>query len=139
MVYGLVATYRYTKEKPFLDMAVRLADYFLKNLSDDGIAPWDFQSQNRTKDVSASCIVASALFELVKYIKNDSVRSHFRMHAESILASLCSAPYFVGGGTSACLLSHSTQYLPINSNVDVPAIFADYYFLEALTRFRTSK
>ena len=139
MVYGLVVTYRYTKEKPFLDMAVRLANYFLKNLPEDGIAPWDFQSQNRTKDVSASCIVASALLELVNYFENDSVRTRFRKHAEMILASLCSAPNFVGGGTSNCLLTHSTQYLPINSNVDVPAIFADYYFLEALTRFCTSK
>jgi hypothetical protein len=34
------------------------------------------------------------------------------------------------------LLDHCVHYLPMNSNVDVPASFAYYYFLEVLVRYR---
>jgi len=137
--YGMVVAYRYTKDKQFLDMAIRLADYFLDHLPDDHVSNWDFQSDIKTRDVSATCIVASGLLEMVNYMENDSLKRHYRKEAEAMLASLCSAPYFTGGRETNCLLDHSTHYLPINSNVDVPAIFADYYFLEAVLRYRTQR
>ena len=134
--YGMVVAYRYTKEKQFLDMAMQLADYFLRNLPEDHVSAWDFQSDIKYRDVSATCIVTSALFEMVNYIENDSLKKHYQKEAEAMLISLCSPPYFTAGLKTNCLLDHSTHHLPINSNVDVPAIFADYYFLEALVRYR---
>ena len=53
-----------------------------------------------------------------------------------MISSLCTPPYFTDGLRTNCILTHSVQYLPLNSNVDVPSIFADYYFLEALIRYR---
>ncbi len=73
---------------------------------------------------------------MVNYVENDSLRKYYEKEAEAMLTSLCSPPYFTDGRDTNCLLDHSTHYLPINSNVDVPAIFADYYFLEALLRYR---
>jgi unsaturated chondroitin disaccharide hydrolase len=135
-MYGMLVAYRYTKDRRFLNTAMRLADYFLNHLESDYVSNWDFQSTVKVRDVSATCIVTSGLFEMIKYIENDSLRSHYQKGAEAMLASLCSAPYFTEGRDTNCLLDHSTQYLPLNSNVDVPAIFADYYFLEALLRYR---
>ena len=132
----MVVAYRYTKEKQFLVMAMRLADYFLRNLPEDHVSPWDFQSDIKYRDVSATCIVTSSLLEMVNYVENDSLKRHYRKEAEAMLTSLCSPPYFTAGLKTNCLLDHSTHHLPINSNVDVPAIFADYYFLEALLRYR---
>ena len=138
-LYGMVVAYRYTKDKRFLDMAVRLSDYFLKHLAEDHVAPWDFQSEIKYRDVSATCIATSGLFEMVDYVENDSLKKHYQKEAEAMLASLCSPPYFTDGRDTNCLLDHSVHYLPINSNVDVPAIFADYYFLEALLRYRAHR
>lgn len=135
-LYGMVVAYRYTKDRRFLDTAMRLSDYFLKHLAADHVAPWDFQSEIKHRDVSATCIATSGLFEMVNYVENDSLRKYYEKEAEAMLTSLCSPPYFTGGRDTNCLLDHSTHYLPINSNVDVPAIFADYYFLEALLRYR---
>jgi len=39
----------------------------------------------------------------------------------------------------ACLLRHSTGNLPEGSEIDVPLNYADYYFLEALLRYRALK
>jgi len=135
-LYGMVVAYRFTKQEAFLQMAERLADYFLGHLAEDHVSAWDFQSEIRLRDVSATCIAASALFELVRYVANDSLRVHYRREAEAMLTSLCCAPYFTAGIGTSCLLDHSVQYLPVHSNVDVPSIFADYYFLEALLRYR---
>jgi hypothetical protein len=138
-IYGFVVAYRYTKEKQFLDDAIKLADYFIDHLPADHVAPWDFQSDIDYRDASAACITASALFEIINYIKNDSLRKHYESEAEAMLSSLCKHPYFTDGKETSCILDHSVQYLPINSNVDVPAIFADYYFLEAILRFKHLK
>ncbi len=135
-IYGFVVTYRYTKNKKFLKAAERLADYFIKHLPNDHVSPWDFQSDIDYRDVSAASITASALFEMAKYIEDDSLKNYYLSQAEAMLSSLCKPPYFTDGKNTSCILDHSVQYLPINSNVDVPAIFADYYFLEAIYRYK---
>jgi uncharacterized protein YyaL (SSP411 family) len=135
-LYGMVAAYRHTRERPFLDLAMKLADYFIKNLPADRVAPWDFQSGIKYRDVSASCIVTSALFEMIRYVDDRSLRAHYEREAKAMLAALCQPPWFAARADTSCLLDHSVQFLPINSNVDVPAIFADYYFLEAIVRYR---
>ena len=56
-----------------------------------------------------------------------------------MLASLCQPPWFAARTDTSCLLDHSVQFLPINRNVGVPAIFADYYFLEAIVRYRSGQ
>lgn len=134
--YGMVVAYRYTKKKQFLDMAMLLSDYFLSHLPADHVSSWDFQSDIKYRDVSATCIVTSGLFEMINYVESDSLRKHYREQAEAMLTSLCSPPYFTAGVNTNCLLTHSVHHLPAGTNVDVPAIFADYYFLEALLRYR---
>ncbi|MGA9294868.1 MAG: glycoside hydrolase family 88 protein [Ignavibacteriaceae bacterium] len=135
-IYGFVVAYRYTKEKKFLKAAEKLADYFIKHLPGDHVAPWDFQSDIHYRDVSATSITASALLEMIKYINDDSLRSYYKNQADEMLGSLCKPPYFTDGKNTSCILDHSVQFLPENSNVDVPAIFADYYFLEAIYRYK---
>lgn len=135
-IHGMVAVYRHTREKRFLDTAMKLADYFISHLPADHIAPWGFQSDIKNREVSATCIVTSALFEMIRYVDDASLRRHYQAEAEAMLAALCQPPWFAAGPDTNCLLDHSVHFLPIHSNVDVPAIFADYYFLEAIVRYR---
>ena len=58
-LYGMVVAYRYTKDKEFLEAAEKLADYFLNHLAADHVANWDFQSELKHPDASATCIAAS--------------------------------------------------------------------------------
>lgn len=134
-LYGMIVVYRYTHEQQFLATAIRLADYFLAHLPDDHVAPWDFQSPVKKSDASATSVVASALLELATYLDGPQ-RDHYVKEAETLLAALCRPPYFTEGHGTNCILDHSVHNLPRSSNVDVPSIFADYYFLEALVRYR---
>ncbi len=136
MIYGLVTVYRFTKEEQYLQKAIQVTDYFLNHLPKDRIAPWDFQSSLLIKDASASAIVCSALFELQGYLTNKSQKQYYLLEAKKILASMCAAPYFSEGKGTNCLLLHSTQYYYRTDNTDVPATFADYYFMESLVRYK---
>lgn len=135
-VYGMVMTYRFTKDPRFLAYAQRTADYFLAHLPQDGVARWDFLSPIDIRDASASAIVCSALFELQGYMTDTKERERYRRGAEWILRSLCQPPYFSRGEGTNALLLHSTQYFHATENTDVPSTFADYYFLESLLRYR---
>ena len=139
-IYGMTVCYRYTKDETFLTKACSLADYFLKRLTPDNVSAWDFDSKPEykdTKDASATAIVSSALFELSTYVKDPMRKEKYLEKATAMLAALCSKKYLAEEEKTSALLLHSTQYLtqPGNQNTDKPAIFADYYFLEAIKRY----
>ena len=139
MVYGFTVMYRYTKNSEYLQKAMKLADYFIGHLPEDRIANWDFQSELKFPDASASAIVTSALFELQGYIKDKAKKKHYLREAERMLKSLCLPPYFSEGKGTNCLLLHSTQYYRSTDNTDVPSTFADYYFMESILRYKLLK
>jgi unsaturated chondroitin disaccharide hydrolase len=141
-IYGMTVCYRYTRDESFLAKACALADYFLKRLTPDYVSAWDFDSSpefKNIKDASATAIVSSALFELSTYVKDQTQAKYYLDKATAMLAALCSKEYLAEREKTNAILLHSTQYLtqPGNQNTDKPAIFADYYFLEAIKRYLT--
>jgi unsaturated chondroitin disaccharide hydrolase len=57
--------------------------------------------------------------------------------AETILKSLSSSKYRAELGTNGgYLLMHSVGSIPHKSEIDVPLTYADYYFMEALLRYK---
>ena len=78
---------------------------------------------------------ASALLELSSYVKDDKKKIYTET-ALQILTSLSSPEYRAEEGKNGnFILKHSTGAIPHGSEVDVPLIYADYYFLEALLRY----
>ncbi len=139
-IYGMTVCYRYTRGESFLEKACALADYFLKRLTPDNVSAWDFDSLpefKNIKDASATAIASSALFELSTYVKDQTRKGKYLEKATAMLAALCSKEYLAEKENTNAILLHSTQYLtqPGNENTDKPAIFADYYFLEAMKRY----
>ena len=91
---------------------------------------------NALRDVSAGSLIASALIELAGYNTGKTSENYFSA-AETMLRSLCSPAYTAAYGTSqGFLLDHSVGNLPGRSEVDVPLTYADYYFAEALIRYK---
>jgi unsaturated chondroitin disaccharide hydrolase len=154
-IYGFTMTYRKTNDKRFLKTAQGMADWFVnnKNLPADKIPYWDFNANQtgytpgaksnalnvttKFRDASAAAITASALFELSNY--SGAKGKKYRATAIQILHSLASPAYRAALGTNAnFLLMHSVGSIPNNSEIDVPLVYADYYFLEALHRYNQS-
>lgn len=153
-IYGFTMMYRETKDKRFLETAQKAADFFINhpNLPKDKIPYWDFNvgqqgfkpdwdNKDRKKldyiprDASAGSLVASGLLELSTYT-GDAGKKYYNT-AEKMLKSLSSSEYLAKPGTnSGFILKHSVGSFPHNSEIDVPLIYADYYFLEALLRYQ---
>ena len=140
-LYGYVVMYRFNKDKKYLDQANKIASFILNhpNLPADKIPYWDFNAANipnAKRDASAGAITASALLELAQYSKGKKKKEYVSI-AEQILQSLSSPAYRAPIGTNGgFLIMHNVGSLPHNSEVDVPLTYADYYFIEALTRYK---
>lgn len=137
-IYGYTMVYRETGNKKYLKIAEKLAKAYLQRLSDDYVPFWDFDDPsipNTVRDASAACIVASAFLELSEQQKNERRKIFYRNRAEWMLRSLSSPDYLSGSENDAFLL-HSTGNKRANSEVDIPIIYADYYYIEALVRLK---
>jgi unsaturated chondroitin disaccharide hydrolase len=140
-LYGYTMLYRMTKNAEYLHQAQGIAGFILDhpNLPEDGIPYWDFDAPYQPKcprDASAAAIIASALLELGQFSPVKE-RNKYVEAAKKMLISLSSEAYrSKPNENGGFLLLHSVGALPLNSEVDVPLIYADYYFLEALKRYK---
>lgn len=127
-------------QKTFLSQAENVARMLLERLPEDGIPYWDFNSPdipNDLRDASAGAIMASAFVELSGLTGDAKLSKKCRKEAETQIRTFASPEYLaVPGENGDFLLKHSVGNKPGNSEVDVPLTYADYYFLEALVRYR---
>ncbi|WP_253805642.1 glycoside hydrolase family 88 protein [Hymenobacter taeanensis] len=139
-LYGFTMCYRETKNKAYLAQAEQVAAFIMNhpNLPKDLVPYWDFNAPGIPKeprDASAAAIMASALYELSTY--SPASAALYRRTANKIMDSLSKHYTAKPGGSRGFLLLHSTGHKPANSEIDVPIIYADYYFMEALLRRRS--
>ena len=138
-VYGFTMTFRETGEARFLATARKVADFFVDRLPPDGVPYWDFYAPgipDVQRDASAAAIASSALIELSTLETDAPRQAKYLSAARRILATLCSPAYLAEGTGSAGILNHAVGNMPRNGEVDVSLIYADYYFLDAMLRFR---
>jgi len=141
-LYGYTVMYRETGLQRYLDQAEHIADFLTShpNMPEDKIPFWDFNAPgipDTNRDASAGAIMASALIELSSFVGEDKKAQYLNV-AEKQIRSLSSPAYLAKEGENGnFILMHSVGSLPGKSEVDVPLTYADYYFIEALLRYRT--
>lgn len=134
-LYGYTVCYRYTHDKKYLEKAEEIAAFIFTNktMPKDCIPYWDFnapQIPSEPRDASAAAVIASALLELDGYSAKD-----YKKDACFILDNLSSDKYRAEVGLNGdFILKHSVGSIPHNSEIDVPLVYADYYYVEALVR-----
>jgi unsaturated chondroitin disaccharide hydrolase len=152
-IYGFTMVYRETKDPRFLRTAIGMADRYLddKRLPADKVPFWDFNANEKgytpgiksnavniktlPRDASAAAITASALLELATYCIPEKA-ARYNALAKQMLHSLASPAYRAKPGSNGnFILTHSVGSIPHNNEIDVPLVYADYYFLEAMYRY----
>ncbi|KAA5549624.1 glucuronyl hydrolase [Adhaeribacter rhizoryzae] len=140
-LYGYTVMYRETKEQKYLEQAQRIADFVLNhpNMPADKIPYWDFNAPdipNALRDASAGSILASALLELSGYVDKTKGQKYFD-DAETMMRTLSTREYRAETGTNGgFLLKHGVGHIPEKSEIDVPLTYGDYYYIEALHRYK---
>ena len=138
-LYGFTMMYRETGIKEFLIQADKIAGFILKQngIKEGRIPYWDFNAPNvpdEPYDSSAGAIITSALYELCSYSKNGK---EYKEVADRLFSTLSSPEFLATAGENqGFLLKHSTGHLPGGYEIDVPLVYADYYFLESIIKRR---
>jgi hypothetical protein len=124
-----------------LDQAQHIAEFILNNphLPADKIPYWDYDAPgipNTERDASAAAIMASALIELSGYSDN-ALSKKYLTTASTILLTLSSPEYKAPvGKNGGFLLMHSVANMNKNIEVNAPLSYADYYYVEAMLRYK---
>lgn len=140
-LYGYTMMYRETGKAEYLQQAKNIANFLLShpNLPADKIPYWDYNAPgipNTYRDASAAAIMASALIELAGY-SNEEDSKRYLETSETIMRSLSGETYKAKKGENGgYILKHSVSHLPRGNKIDVPLTYADYYFVEAMMRYK---
>lgn len=138
-IYGYTFVYRETGDKKFLRFAEKVTDLYLSRLPEGDYVPfWDFDAPNipnEPRDASAAAVVASALLELSQLEDNPLKAAEYKEAATCMLIELSSDKY-QSRNAKPSLLLHSTGHWPDNSEIDAAINYADYYYIEALIRYK---
>jgi hypothetical protein len=140
-LYGFTLAFRETKDRVYLDQAIRIASYIMDhpNFPSDCIPYWDFETPDipeTDRDASAAAIIASALVELSGYPEVTEPEQYLLI-AENILSSFITEGYIAG--RDECenfILKHCIGNFPGGNEIDVSLIHGDYYYLEALIKYK---
>lgn len=138
-LYGYTMMHRETGKAEYLAKAKSLADILIAhpNMPADKIPNWDFGaavSETTPRDASAGAVMASALIELSQALPDGK---KYLDYARGQLLTLASPAFLAEPGTNGgFLLTRSTGHLPGNAEINVPLVYADYYFMEALLRYK---
>lgn len=137
-LYGYAMAHRYTRRADYLQQARDVADYFFTHprMPPDGVPYWDFDAPgipDAPRDASAAAVAVSGLLELRDRLPaDDPDRPRYTRWAQRTLGTLASDAYETDA--PPFLLAHSTGHHPAGTEIDVPIVYADYYYVEALRR-----
>ncbi|MDR1779519.1 MAG: glycoside hydrolase family 88 protein [Tannerella sp.] len=140
-LYGFTMMYRETQDPAYLEQAKNIAGFLLHhpNMPADYVPYWDFNAPDipdTYREASAGAIICSALIELSGYVDAELSKEYLKV-AEIQLRTLASPAFTAKTGENGdFILMHSNGSVPGNSDVDTPLAYADYYFVEALLRYR---
>ena len=114
--------------------ARKTADYFITQLGDTPIPPWDFTCDNDDGpvDSAAGAIAASGLLELGRQTGEDA----YTRAGERMVQGLITYCVDFDNPEEPGWLMHGTVDYPRRSGVDESIIYGDHYFMEALIKLR---
>ncbi|MGZ8412988.1 MAG: alginate lyase family protein [Gemmatirosa sp.] len=136
-IYGLGAAARETGNAQLLAGARRAAEFFIAHLPAEGVPFWDFRHPgipNTERDASAAAIAASGLLELATIV-DPPTAARYRGVAARMLTALA-RDYTAAGRPERSILVHTVGDHPQHREIDVGMVYSDYYFVEALLRWK---
>jgi unsaturated chondroitin disaccharide hydrolase len=139
-LYGFGTCYELTGNPVYLATAQQNADYWLKNIPEDGIAPWDFDApsdlKSRTQvDTSASAIAVNGLLKLSRYSLSEASRQAYLDCALKTMWSLTSDEYLAKSDKEwEGILKGGVYHIHKGLGVNESVMWGEFFFVQALQK-----
>lgn len=140
-LYGNAIAYRETGEERYRDAALQVASFFVSHLNEENVSVWDFRAPEETlyaMDTSATAIASSGLLELASLLDEGADKAWCEDRAIRMLKGL-EKHYAVYDDSVDGVIQKGTVHFPAGKNINVPIIYGDYYYLEALLKTKGIK
>lgn len=142
VIYGFALCYKYTKDKSFLELAKRVANYYINRLPQDAICNWDlyFTAADDSRDTSTAPIAACGLLEIAKYLEDGDIHKEIYKKAAITMIKNLSEKYTTQGLISNGLLKEGIYCKQKSHSSGLGdgecCLWGDYFYLEALLRIK---
>ena len=140
-IYGFAISYLYTGKQEYLNVAKKVAHYFIANLSEDGVPAVDFRAPKEPvlKDTTAGAIAACGLIEIMKHVDQNE-KSLYENAVDRLLHGLEKNCDFTMERQS--ILQNGTERYSAQEGypgVHISIIYGDYYLMGALLKLKKSE
>ena len=135
-IHGFALAHQYTGDARFRETSVRLAEYALAHLPEDGVPYWDYRLTDDAphyRDSSAGAIMAAGLFLLADQVADEAQAARYRDAARMMLDALIADYALLDHPESEGLLAHGASHVS-QGYADNMLPYGDYFFVEALLR-----
>lgn len=136
-VHGMALAYKYTKDPRYLEIAQKVADFFINELPADNVPHWDFRvprDASTPRDTSAGMCAACGMLVLASQLQDEQAKRYLVV-AEAITKSTYEN-YGNWDNDSDGIIRGGTFNQPAGLGIDVSLIYGDYYYVEALSKLR---
>ncbi|TKI07659.1 glycoside hydrolase family 88 protein [Martelella alba] len=134
-IYGFALGFNHTGDAALPALARKLAHYFLNRLPDDFVCYWDLifkEEDHALRDTSATAIAVCGLAELLKQLPlSDELRPAY-LNAVGLMMRNLRQRYFAHGQDG--LLREGLYNFGRDMGINVPNLWGDYFYFEALVR-----
>lgn len=133
-LYGYAISALHTGKKEYLDIAKKVANFFVVNTAESGYIPkYDFRQpiESDAIDTSAGCIAACGLIELAKLLP-ECEKGMYLNSALKIIKAICEKYCDFASDTDAIVGGVAISPACLNQ----ACVFGDYYFIEAIYKLK---
>jgi unsaturated chondroitin disaccharide hydrolase len=127
-IYGFALSHGYTRERRYLEAALRIAGKFIAQLDDEIVPVWDFrlpEGSEPVRDASAAVVAACGLQELARHgVTNATILKARR----ALLERVCNEDHLDFNETCPGILKNAY------GNKSAYSSWGDYFLMEALAR-----
>ena len=136
-IYGYVQSYIHTGKQEYLDVAKKVAHYFIANLNDSFVPPIDFREpeEPKTYDTTAGAITACGLIEIAKCVPEFEKKMYLKA-AINILKETEEKFCNWSLDEDSIVQYGSEAYHAKPTGINIPIIYGDYYFIDAIHKLK---
>lgn len=134
-IYGYILSYKYTNKKEYLDIAKRVANYFIANVSQTNfVSLVDFRCPigiNKL-DTSATACAACGILELSNHVE-ESEKEYYKSSAVKMIRTLTDKFVDFDLNRDGILLGSSHSYHQVDET-EINFVYGDYFFIEGVLK-----